>query len=229
MDFIYKLFEDFILDKSKSLGQRFGLFILIISGLLLADRVTNFTYDIHVNNKINAIEKINQLKNEYKEDSLLMIQLNYLEKEYKCRKHYYDYTKDCYLWILNFSTNLFKQDNKISIKRNDTYKDIKNTNHIRSDFWMFISSNFFFLLFGLFVIITPIFGKTTNTKETILGFLLILIILICIMLFANWTANLIPTLFDNPIWNYILNFIIQSIIVFLITIVIIKSTAKKST
>ena len=59
MELILKIIRDFILDKSRSIGQRAGLSIIIIIVLFSVDRVLNFTYDIHINNKLNAIEKIN--------------------------------------------------------------------------------------------------------------------------------------------------------------------------
>jgi len=220
MELILKIIRDFILDKSRSIGQRAGLSIIIIIVLFSVDRVLNFTYDIHINNKLNAIEKINNLKKEYKNDSLYTIQLSKLETEYKDRKHYYDYYHDNLFRFLNFSKSLFKSDNKEIIKEEIKKVNTIRKSPIRSNFWMFMSSNFFL------IIITLIFGKSTNTKESILGLFLILIILFCIMAFANWTANLIPLLLNNPIWNYILNFLIQTTLIILTTRIIIKSTTK---
>lgn len=229
MEFIYTIFKDFILNKSKSLGQRFGWFVLIIIGLFFADRITNFTYDVHVNNKINAIEKINQLKKEYKSDSAYITKLNYLENEYKGRNHYYDYCNSFFNSSVIFIKSIFSKDKKILEKSKKTKNKIINTNHIRSDFWMILSSNFFFILACIFIILTMIFGKETNTKDAILGIILIFIILIVIMSVATWTAYLIPVFFNLPLLNYILNFIIHSAFVILFTRMIIKSTIKSST
>ena len=224
MDVIYKIVKDFILDSSKSIGQRAGFTVLIIVILFSIDYVFNFTYDINISNKINTLEKINQLKTEYNTDSLYMIQLLSLEKEYKNRKHYSSY----FIQFLNFTKSLFKSDTK-EIIRNQIKKDNTITNSpIRSNFWMFISSNFFFVLLSIFIILTPFIGKDTNTAEMILGLFLILIIVVLIMLFVNWTAHLIPLLFNNPAFNYLLNFIIHTCFVTIITMRIIKSSKKKN-
>jgi len=214
-----------IFDKSKSIGLRSWVVFFSLIALFTVDYIVNFTYDIHVSYKLETLEKINNLKKEYKNDSLYTIQLANLETEYKDRKHYYDYAHDYSRRFLNFSTSLFKSDNKEIIKSQikKATTITKTNNPIRSNFWMFVSSNFFFILLTLFIFITPIFSKELNTKESLLGLFIVFVIVICAMLFANWTAYLIPILFNNSIWNYILNFVIHSTIITIISIIGYKS------
>lgn len=116
MEYIIKLFENLIIDSSKTIGQKSWRLLLALLILSSLDCVFNFTYDIHITNKLETLEKINNLKREYKNDSLYTIQLLNLETKYKGRKHYYDHVNDYYFRFLNFSTSLFKSDNKEIIK-----------------------------------------------------------------------------------------------------------------
>lgn len=215
-----------IFDKSKSIGLRSWVVFLSLIALFTVDYIANFTYDIHVSYKLETLEKINNLKKEYKNDSLYAIQLSTLETEYKERTHYYDYAHDYYNRFLNFSISLFKSDNKEIIKSQIKKANTITNNPMRSNLWMFVSSNFFFILLTLFIFITPIFSKELNTKESLLGLSIVLVIVICAMLFANWTAYFIPILFNNPIWNYILNFIIHTTIITIVLIIGYKSQNK---
>ncbi len=222
MDIVYKLFKDYILDKSKSLGKRFGMFLIIVIGLLTTDRITNFTYDIHVNNKINAIEKINQQKKEFKNDLVYFTQLNNFENEYKYRKHYYDYIKKYTNSSLIFVRAVFSKDKNNPKKSQETNNTTKNTNHIRSDFWMFISANFNLIILGFFIFMTAFFIKE-NRKNTILGLAIIFIMNILLMLFFNWLSYFIPVINNYPLWNYLINFGINILVIFAIAIFIIKN------
>ncbi len=228
MELIFKIVREFILDRSKSIGQRAGLTILIIIILFSVDRILNFTYDIHINNKLNAIEKITNLKKEYKNDSLYTIQLSKLETEYKERKHYSDYYNSYKSRFLNFSKSLFRSDNK-EITKNQIKNDNTITNSpIRSGFWMFVSSNLFFILLCIFILIMLLISKDVRSKDSFLGLIVIFIVVVAIMSFATWTAYLIPLIHNNPIFNYILNFIIHITIIILVINGIVKSTKKKT-
>jgi hypothetical protein len=212
MEYIIKLFENLIIDSSKTIGQKSWRLLLALLILSSLDCVFNFTYDIHITNKLETLEKINNLKREYKNDSLYTIQLSNLETKYKGRKHYYDYVNDYYFRFLNFSTSLFKSDNKEIIKPQIKKANTITNNPIRSKFWMFVSSNLNLIILGFIMIIT-IFVTTENKKTTILGILILLVLNILLMLLVNWLSYFIPIIYGKPFINYIINFTINILII----------------
>jgi hypothetical protein len=48
---------EILTDKSKSLGFRTAIFISTIGLLIIVDLIFNFTFDIHISNKLNNLEK----------------------------------------------------------------------------------------------------------------------------------------------------------------------------
>jgi branched-subunit amino acid transport protein len=71
-------------------------------------------------------------------------------------------------------------------------------------------------------------SKETRSKDSFLGSMIMLIVLIGIMSVVTWTAYLIPLIHNNPIFNYILNFIIHIMIIALVIIGIVTSTKKQT-
>jgi len=221
MEYIIKLFENLIIDSSKTIGQKSWRILLALFILSSLDCAFNFTYDIHITNKLETLEKINNLKKEYKNDSSYTIQLANLETRYKGRKHYYDYLNDYYFRFLNFSTNLFKSDNK-EIDKSQIRNDNTITNNpIRSKFWMFISSNLILIILAIFMIIA-MFVPAENKKATILGILILFILNILLMVLFNWLSYFIPIIYGKPVFNYIINFGINIFIISAFVVWVIK-------
>ena len=66
-----KIIELF-LDKSKHWTLRAGIFMSILGFIFIIDFCLNFSYNYHLNNKLNHLEKVNSLKIQYKNDSIAL-------------------------------------------------------------------------------------------------------------------------------------------------------------
>ena len=75
---IRKIIEIF-LDKSKHWTLRAGIFISILGFIFIVDFSLNLSYNYHLSNKLEHLEKINSLKKVYENDSLKL--KNILETE----------------------------------------------------------------------------------------------------------------------------------------------------
>jgi hypothetical protein len=69
---IFKYFIDLIKDKTTSWGFKTALFISVIGLIFVADFYLGFSYNYHLNNKIEQLEKISYLKKEYPTDSIIL-------------------------------------------------------------------------------------------------------------------------------------------------------------
>ncbi len=97
----------------------------------------------------------------------------------------------------------------------------------RSRIWMFVSSNYLFLLISLMLWIFPWFSKEQKKGSIFIGIFASQVMLIIIMLVVYWTAYFIPLLIGNPLCNYALNAIIHLALFILGTRIIIKASTKK--
>lgn len=164
---IRKIIEIF-LDKSKHWTLRAGIFISILGFIFIVDFSLIFSYNYHLSNKLEHLEKINSLKKVYEKDSLKLKNILETENRIICKKHYSDY-----LLNLDLLDNFSFKDSKKSIipkindqkaKNNTTPKIITNKKNIPSYFWMMISSNYFLLLVFVILIFLPLFGKEHKNK-----------------------------------------------------------------
>ncbi|MDC0571408.1 hypothetical protein OAO52_05870 [Flavobacteriaceae bacterium] len=133
MDKLLQLIINFFQNKSIHFGLRTSLFIISIFLLSICDYHLNFTYDIHLNNKIEKLESINNLKKIYRTDSLKFLKMTELENQVYKRRHYLDRFRN-----LNLNQiNIFKKSDTPKIK-----KPVINTDNTiynkqtRSLFWM---------------------------------------------------------------------------------------------
>lgn len=205
-----KHFFNLLFDNSKSWGFRTAAGISIIGFLVLTDLVLNFSYNLHTNNKINQIEKIQNIKNNYKSDSLKLNKIISLENKVLNKEHYTEFLSR------NLSNISFKSDIKDQ-NENQANNETKTTiKPIRSVFWMAFSSNYLFALILPVLLFLPLYGKDSRTASGILGWFASLIMVGAIGAFVTWISYQIPLIDDNPIWNYVLNFLIHSLFLFLI-------------
>ncbi|MBJ7881633.1 hypothetical protein [Gelidibacter salicanalis] len=206
---ILKFFEN----KSIHFGLRTSLFIISIFVLTTCDYYLNFTYDIHLDNKIEKLESINNLKEIYKTDSIKLSELTELENRIYKRTHYSDRLR-----ILDLNQiNIFKKSDTTEIKRPIIKNDNTITNKpIRSLFWMVLSSNYFFIILIIGLIIMPFTGSVHRELKNVLGAIAAIIIIIGIIYLITSIAYKIPLLWNKPYLNYILNFLIHSPFIYLI-------------
>ena len=170
------------------------------------DYYFNFSYDYHLNNKIEKLQSIDNLKKIYKTDSLKLAELTELENRIFKRNHYSDRLRNLDLNQIN----IFKKSETTEIKS----PVIKNENTtikkpIRSLFWMILSSNYFFIILIIGLIIMPFTGSVHRELKNVLGAISAIIIIIGIIYLITWIAYKIPLLWNRPYLNYILNFLIQ--------------------
>lgn len=203
IDKIINFFEN----KSFSFRLRTSIFIISLFALTISDYVFDFSYDYHLNNKIEQLESIDNLKKIYKTDSLKLVELTKLENRIFKRTHYSDRLRNLDL-------------NQINIfKKSDTTKIIspviKNENAtikspIRSLFWMVLSSNYFFIILIIGLIIMPFTGSVHRELKNILGSIAAIILLIGLISLITWIMYKIDLIWNRPYVNYILNIVLHS-------------------
>ncbi len=209
LDRILKFFEN----KSIHFGLRTSIFIISIFVLTISDYYFNFSYDYHLNNKIEKLKSINGLKKIYKTDSIKLAKLTELESRIFKRKHYSDRLRNMDL----SQFKIFKKSDTTEIKspviKNDTTTVIKP---IRSLFWMVLTSGYFFIIVIILLAILPLRGYPHNELKNFLGAIAGIIISIGVISFLTWVAYRIPLIWSRPYLNYILNAILQSPLIYLI-------------
>jgi len=206
---IFKFFEN----KSIHFGFKTSIFIISIFVLFACDYYLDFTYDNHLNNKIEKLQSINNLKKIYKSDSLKLSELTELENRIFKRAHYSDRLRNLDLSQIN----IFKKSDKTEIKRPVIKNDNTTINKpIRSLFWMIMSSSYFFVFTIIIMLILPFTGSVHREIKNILGSIAAIIIIIGIISLITWIAYKIPLIWNRPYLNYILNFILQSPFIYLI-------------
>jgi hypothetical protein len=158
-----------------------------------------------------------------KNDSIQFRKLMELSKTKIESKNYSDYI----FFFDSLRNNQLKSTDKTIVKTISRFIAQKTDFKERSRKWMFISSNFFFILLFVFIFFVPFLPNDQKKGSIILGIFAINILLSCIMLFAYWTSYFIPLIFNIPIWNYILNFLIHSFFITVIVNLILRVSKKK--
>jgi hypothetical protein len=209
LDRVFKFFEN----KSIHFGLRTSIFIISIFVLTTCDYYFNFSYDYYLNNKIEKLESIDNLKKIYKTDSLKLAEMTELENRIFKRTHYSDRLRNLDLNQIN----IFKKSDTTEIKS----PVIENENTtikkpIRSLFWMVLTSNYFFIILIIGLITMPFTGSVHRELKNVLGAIAAIIILIGVIYLITWIAYKIPLLWNRPYLNYILNLLIHSPFIYLI-------------
>ncbi|WPO78205.1 hypothetical protein [Flavobacterium sp. KACC 22761] len=213
MDKVLEKVFDFFENKAIHFGLRSSLFIISIFVVTFCDYYFDFSYDYHLSNKIEKLESIDRLKKIYKNDNQKITELTELENRIYKRRHYSDRLRSLDINQLN----LFKKSDKTAIKsvvnKND---NITIENNVRSLFWMVLTSNYFFIILIIGLIIMPFTGSVHRELKNVLGSIAAIIIIIGIIYIITWVAYKIPLLWNRPYLNYILNSLIQSPFIYLI-------------
>jgi hypothetical protein len=214
---IFKHLIDLIKDKTTSWGFKTALFISVISILFLGDYYLGFSYNYYLNNKIEQLEKINNLKINYEADSLTVVSLSKMEQRVFEKKHYSD--RIAQLFIKDSIDSIDSKNTDIIINNENQTTD----NHlyikekpIRSLFWMTLSSNYLFAIILPFLIFLPLYSKDGRKTSAIAGWFASIIMIGIVAAVSTWISYQIPLIWDKPIWNYSLNFLIHSIFWFII-------------
>lgn len=190
---------NFFSDTSKSIGSRVWTVIFVAFLLLAMDIFTGLTYNAQFNNRLSQLEKIQTLKQDFKEDPNKLRLLELHEEKILSRRHYSDW----FLLLVSLG----------SAKITDT--NIPNTiaNPINSilDFRkMLLSSSYGFILTLPILLLMPFFMWKQFDKASFGGIALIFIMLIFTILITTGLAYLIPVISETrPYLNYLLNAVIH--------------------
>ncbi|WP_405368576.1 hypothetical protein [Nonlabens sp. Asnod2-A12] len=210
-------FFNLLFDNSRSWTFRAAAGISIIGFLILTDLVLNFTYNLHTNNKINQLEKIQTIKKEYKTDSLKLQKIILLENIIIDKEHYTEFINRNLSYI-NIQTDIKNENrNEIILASESPY----------SLFWMSFSSNYLIAIILPFLIFLPLYNKESRSGKGILGWFASLIMIGLMTVLITWISYQIPLIWNNPVYNYILNFLIHTI--FWFTIIKFSSNKKNDT
>jgi hypothetical protein len=222
MDKLLDRIINFFENKSIHFGLRTSILIISIFVLFTCDYYFNFTYDSHLNNKIEKLKSINNLKNIYKSDSAKLYELTDLENRIYKRTHYSDRLRNIDLSQIN----IFKKSEKTEIINPIIKNDNTTINKpIISLFWIGLISNYFYIILVVVLFIMPFIGSVNRQIKNIIGSIAAAIILIGIISFRTWFLFKIPLILNNPIFNYILYFLLHTLFWVL---VIIKGKNKKT-
>ncbi len=210
---IFKHFIDLIKDKTTSWGFKTAIFISVIGLIIASDFYLGFSYNYHLNNKIEQLEKISNLKKNYPNDSIILNGLSKMERKVFHKKHYSDELSRLFLkdTIKSEISEIIDQNNPANNKPKTTTKK-----PIRSIYWMTFTSNYLFVIILPFLIFLPLYSKDGRKANAIAGWFASLIMFGIFGAISTWIAYQIPLIWNNPIWNYILNFLIHSLFWFLI-------------
>lgn len=200
-----KHFFNLLFDNSKSWTFRAAAGISIIGFLILTDITLNFTYNLHTNNKITQLEKIQTIKKDYNSDSLKLKKIVFLENKILNKEHYTEFLSR------NLSNISFKTEIKDQNVNQSTNETTTTKRPIQSLFWMAFSSNYLLAIILPFLIFLPLYNKESRTGTGVLGWFASLIMIGAMGTLVTWISYQIPLIWNNPIWNYILNFLIHTL------------------
>ena len=220
---IFKHFIDLIKDKTTSWGFKTAIFVSIIGLIIASDFYLGFSYNYHLNNKIEQLEKINNLKRKYSNDSIILNGLSIAERKVFYKKHYSDELSRLFLKdsIKSETSEIIDQNNPANNKPKTITKK-----PIRSIYWMTFTSTYLCVIILPFLIFLPLFSKDGRKANTLAGWFASLIMLGAFGAISTWIAYQIPLIWNNPKWNYSLNFLIHTF--FLILSVAFSSDKKKN-
>ena len=194
-------------DKSKTLSHKLSYLIILAFVIFIIEYHFDFTYNFYLNNKIEQLNNLNNLKTIYYKDSLKIKELNRIEKRVLKRTHYSDFLRKLSIKDFNVFKKLENTNEIISVNN----KDITIINKpIRSRFWMMLSSNYFLVIIIVSAIFLPITHKKHRKGDGLAGLIAAMILLIMIVISITWISYQIPLISNKPIFNYILNTFIHT-------------------
>jgi hypothetical protein len=233
MSFINEIF-DFLRDKTLTFNKKsliiVGIFILVFS----IDWLFGISFNYSINQKINQIEKIENIKINYSLTDSLLGELNRLETkiinriDYVKLVHFHDFKSK------NQSTRApviidtlkVKQDStQILHKVRPTPTVTMNKPIHRNWIWDLITSTFIYMIVILFLIILP-FTQKSDFFTTLLGSVIVIIAIGLVCWLSYWVFSNIPTII-KPWVNYIINSIVHVTIVVIIAYIYNTLTEKK--
>ncbi|WOI23599.1 hypothetical protein [Nonlabens ulvanivorans] len=219
LEFIKEI-KELIFDSNTSWGKLITKLISLLVLLLIIDFSFNFTYNLHTSNKLSQLETISSLKKSYESDSIKITEIEKIESIIFNKEHYSEFLPRIFSEI---SFNIKTKDQNIPQINTET---TITTNPIRNLFWMTFSSNYLLLIIIPFVILLPLYDKSSRSGNGIAGWVTALVMLGGITSLITWISYQIPLIYNRPYLNYILNFLIHTF--FLILSVAVSGDKKKN-
>lgn len=179
----------------------------------MADYYLGFSYNYHLNNKVEQLDKISNLKKKYQKDSLMIVGLSEMEHKVFYKKHYSDELS--YLFLKDSTTSKTSEIIDQNNPKNNKPPTITKS-PVRSIYWMIFTSNYLFVIILPFLIFLPLYSKDGRKASTLAGWFASLIMFGVFGAITTWIAYQIPVIWNNPIWNYVLNFLIHTLFLILI-------------
>ncbi len=223
MDNTVKNILEFFSDKQKSITAKLSIALISLFLIVATDYFGQFTYNYQLNNKIDQLTKIQDLKITFKKNSNYLNKLQSIENDLLFKQHYSEkltynlnrtitihdticivdtiyLTKDT---LGSTSDSLKKPKGKPSSKQqaSNLFKYEKPLER----WWMMFSSNYLLFLLIPFLILAPFFDNTKWTISKFLGVIASGLIYWGIIELITWLSFQIPRIGNEPYYNYITN------------------------
>ena len=181
-------FYNILQNKEGSLNKRIISIFVILLIVILFDNIFKVSYNKFVDTKLNQLQTISQLKNDYKKEKLKLTYFIKLEKEVYSSKHYSEIIYESI--TLNNSKNLSLLTCSIAI-------------------------SYPFILLLLAFIMLPLFTDELRRNSAYKAWFLILFFLSFLIIFLTLISYYIIPIIYNPTINYIIYFLFSTIVMIL--------------
>jgi hypothetical protein len=221
---IIKSFSEFIVSRSNSWGFKTAFLISLFGVLISFDYILKISYNHHLNNKLDQLEKVNKIKDYYRSNLPKQKLIEKLENEIIENTHYTAITNNKYLEFKNKSNGVDEMafdtlgcdtlfiDTKIKHQTQSTI-----TVNTRNYTWMFISSNPLIVLAFPILLFMPFYDKKARSGSGIIGWFASLVFLWFFASLTTWITYKIPLILNNANINYALNLLINVILIIIIS------------
>lgn len=190
---------DFFIAKEHSLGKKSVIFLSIVMVLIFIEVIFKFSYNVHVNNKLNQLSTISSIQKNKLKNASEIEYLRLQKDEILNRQHYFYYVKKYY----------FSLSESINHKAKPTNIEIKIKPKL-SIFYTALSSSLFLIIVWIVFLLSPIFSNHRAFTD-IYDFISATLIIGILVSIITAVFMLFPVVY-RPIINYILYFTIQIII-----------------
>lgn len=188
--------------KNESVNKISKMFIatVIFFSILFIDNISGFSYYYNIDNKLTQLEKVSKLLENDKLDPKARHKIIAIQNDILDHKTIKD--------------KVFETWSKISFtdSNSEILNKLDSSVQIRNSTVEFFSLNYFFVLLFVFL---PMFWLLKPLVQNFWKNILIIIaveIFLGILMFSLFLiSSLIPTIYNEPIYNYILNFLIITI------------------
>lgn len=221
MDNIGSYFHFFV-DKKISVSRRIFVFIIILLVAFLVNNFLGFTFYYSTNQKINQIEKIESIKQQFPLEVKTKSYLCDIESRIVHRENLYVRSLELFSHskIDNVEESAILRSPcdslaSVTCQGESSVQNRSNTSgralRSGSRLWHTITSTWVFLLIMLVLPFAPFFIDDVD-RDTVLGIILMFLLAFgCVWLF-QYLLGLLPVFGKIPIYNYMINVVIQFLI-----------------